>query len=348
MIPDYVVALTSEMRRFIPESRRLRSIFFGGGTPSYLPSKYLVELLAFIKKNFITQPETEITIEINPGTVGRAELRFLKKAGFNRLSIGIQAAQNFLLKEIGRIHTWEEFLSVYKAARETGFTNTGVDLIFGLPGQSLADWRYTLMEVIRLQPEHISAYGLQLEEGTRLYAMVNSGAVVLPPEDEVIAMMRLSMKLLREYGYEHYEISNYAKPGFASVHNLGYWTGRDYLGFGAGAYTTNHGKRWYNEKDPARYVESLRKNQLIISECETITRRLATFEAVMLGLRLRAGINLASFATQYGVNLREKAGSKIAGLLDQDLLVLEDGYLKLTDQAVVLSNHVISRLLDCF
>lgn len=293
-------------------------------------------------------PTTEITVEVNPGTIGSEELVLLKKVGFNRLSIGLQAVQDRLLENIGRIHSGKDFLMVYHSARKSGFTNIGVDLIFGLPGQTLSDWRETLDQVIGLHPEHISTYGLQLENETPLAQMVKTGTLQLPTEDETALMMRTAMDILPENGYEHYEISNYAKLGFRSVHNLSYWSGQDYLGFGAGAYSTNYGERWCNEKNPSRYIECLQNHQPLRIDREVIDRRLAVFEALMLGLRMRSGVNLQQFSNQFGINILEKAGTELETLIHQNLLVIREGYLTLSDQAVFISNYVISRLLYNF
>jgi oxygen-independent coproporphyrinogen III oxidase len=347
-MPAYVEALISEMKGYLPELRPLLSIFFGGGTPSYLTVSLLIKILEFIKQNFVITSATEITVEANPGTLGPLDLFLLRKAGFNRISIGLQAVQDRLLENIGRIHSWKDFLTVYHSAREAGFTNVGVDLIFGLPGQTLSNWRETLDQVISLQPEHISTYGLQLENETPLAEMVKNGMFQLPTEDETALMMQAAMDILPENGYEHYEISNYAKLGFRSVHNLRYWSGRDYLGFGAGAYSTNCGERWCNEKKPFRYIECLQNHQPVRVDREVINRRLAVFEAVMLGLRLRSGVNLQQFSNQFGINILEKAGTELETLIQQNLLVIRDGYLALSDQAVFISNYVISRLLYNF
>ena len=200
LIPDYIEALILEMQSYLPQRRHLSSIYFGGGTPSYLPVEELIKVMNYIKAHFLISTQTEITLELNPGTIGVEDLILLKEAGFNRLSIGLQAAQDRLLESIGRIHTWNEFNDVFELAREIGFTNLGVDLIFGLPDQSLADWEETLQKVVALNPEHISAYGLQLESGTKLAELVSDGILKLPTEDEVVAMMRLSDELFAESG----------------------------------------------------------------------------------------------------------------------------------------------------
>lgn len=344
MIVPYVKALKAEIESYLPEQRLVRSIFFGGGTPSYLPVKLLAELLCFIKEHFQLSHNVEISIETNPGTVKGPELAELKSAGFNRLSIGLQACQDRLLKNIGRIHSWIDFLNIYEAGRSAGFTNVGVDLIFGLPAQTLRDWRETLERVVSLKPEHISAYGLQLEPGVKLTTDIEHGLTQLPSEDEVVKMMNLAMDYLPEQGYQHYEISNYARPGFQCVHNLSYWRGDDYLGFGAGAYSTDNNERRFNIKEPWNYIKSISKRTSVIKERESLDVKTRATEALMLGLRMRSGVNLQEYKAEYGIDLFKTTGH-LKKLIDQKLVVLNGPFLALTNSGIILSNSVISSLL---
>jgi oxygen-independent coproporphyrinogen-3 oxidase len=344
-MPEYANALVSEMKHFLPQERLIKSVYFGGGTPSYFTPELLSNLIHFIKEHFFVTTTTEMTIEANPGTVNVDNLILLYEAGFNRLSIGLQATQDDLLQVIGRIHSWQDFLTIYEQAREIGFDNIGVDLIFGLPGQSISKWQDTLERVMALRPEHISAYGLQLEPQTRLAELVAEGSLKLPPEDEVVAMMQLTMDFLRESGYEHYEISNYARPEFRSIHNVGYWSGREYLGFGAGASSTYHQDRWSNLSDPLQYIQALKSGASVVASRETINTAIAITEAIMLGLRMRSGINLEQFKKFFQIDLQIKAGSEMERLMKQDLLVMKDGNLTLTDQGVLISNYVIASML---
>lgn len=345
LIGQYFNALKAEIQKYLPEPRLVGSIYFGGGTPSYLPVQLLAELLGFITEHFRTKPDAEITLEVNPGTIDCQELASLKSAGFTRLSIGLQAWQDHLLRSIGRIHSVDDFLKIYEAGRSAGFSNLGVDLIFGLPGQTVQDWAVTLKEVTALQPEHISAYGLQLEAGTQLAEDVKLGRKLLPSEDEVVEMMDLAMTYLPDKGYQHYEISNYAKPGFQSVHNLGYWYGGDYLGFGAGAYSTDAGERWYNIEEPWDYIEALCQGTSPIKSREKLDQKTKAVEVLMLGLRLRAGIDLREYQAEFGIDLLKKAEPYLSNLLEQKLLVLTDSRLVLTKAGIKLSNSVISSLL---
>jgi oxygen-independent coproporphyrinogen-3 oxidase len=345
LIVPYVEALRTEIESYLPEQRLVRSIFFGGGTPSYLPAKLLEELLCFIKEYFQLSHNAEITIETNPGTVKKPELAQFKSVGFNRLSIGLQASQDRLLRGIGRIHSWVDFLNVFEAGRSVGFNNLSVDLIFGLPGQTFRDWRETLERTVSLQPEHISAYGLQLESGTKLAADIRRSLTQLPSEDEVVEMMNLCMNYLPDQGYQHYEISNYAKPDFECDHNLSYWRGGNYLGFGAGAYSTDNNERWFNIKEPWDYVKTASKRASVVKERESLDAKTKAVEALMLGLRLRSGIDLQEYEAKYGIDLIKASGQHLKNLADQKMVSLNGSRLALTKAGVVLSNSVISSLL---
>ncbi len=344
-MPAYHQALLKEMTRFVPQSRLIRSIYFGGGTPSVFPAERLAAILAYLKQHFAAAADAEITVEVNPGTVGIEDLILLRNAGFNRLSIGLQAVQNRILAAIGRIHTWEQFLEVYELSRECGFANVGVDLIAGLPEQTLDDWAESLRRVIALQPEHLSVYALQLEEGTPLEALVRRGKLQLPADDDVARMLLEAMNSLRQHGFDHYEVANYARPGFFSRHNFGYWTGRDYLGFGAGASSTCYGERWTNVKEPERYIALLEAGSSVIGEREILDDAQRQTEAVMLGLRLRAGLDLQAFNAFFHQDLLAKAGAAIERLAEAGLLVCDQNRLALTDAGVLVSNQVLADIL---
>ncbi len=346
LMPDYIHALLAEIKFYLPQSgKMIKSIYFGGGTPSYFPVNSLIEILKFVTTHFLVPGKAEITLEANPGTINVEDLIQLQEAGFNRLSIGLQATQNDLLRRIGRIHSAQEFYDIFELARETGFQNIGVDLIFGLPGQKLEHWQNTLHSVTEVGPEHISAYCLQLEPGTRLHHQVSLKEVSLPPEEEVVEMMEFTMVYLQERGYEQYEISNYAKTGYKSVHNLGYWLGHDYLGLGAGAASTRLGQRWANIKDPKDYIENLKKGISVVAERESIDKHTAMIEAVMLGLRLRSGINLQRFYDKYAVDLILKTQKDLESLLNADLIEINDGTLRLTYKGILTSNKIIATLI---
>lgn len=346
LIPAYIEAVKTELGQYLPQSRHLSSVYCGGGTPSLVPVELMVDLLQFIKSRFLISPKTEITMEVNPGTLEVDSLARLYQAGVNRLSIGLQATQDHLLEAAGRIHSWQEFIDVFHLARETGFTNIGVDLIFGLPGQTPDEWMDTLRKVVYdIHPEHISAYGLQLEKGTELERLVTTGQVSLPHEDEVVGMMHAAMEFLPSRGYEHYEVSNFARSGFRSIHNMGYWTERDYLGFGTGAHSKIYHERRWNIKDIRRYIQLLQAGETVVEKREAISGEIALTEALMLGLRLRSGISLKKFKARYGLDLLAKAGDEIDRLQKQNLVTINEGRLALTDSAIPISNYVIGNIL---
>lgn len=345
MIPAYLKALRTELAGYMPFAQPVGSIYFGGGTPSYLPAELLARLLGSILQLNGEKPR-EITLEANPGTLTRDSLSGLREAGFNRLSLGLQAAQDGLLATIGRIHTWRDFCKSFELARQAGFDNIGVDLIFGLPGQTIEAWRDTLRMLVGLAPEHISTYALQLEPGTPLETMVRSGRLCLPEEEATVAMFHTAMTYLPEYGYNHYEISNYARPGFESQHNLHYWLNGDYLGCGAGACSTLHGKRWMNIREPVRYIQSIEQEISVAIEEEEITRGIAMAERVMLRLRLSEGLDLLEFQNDFGTDLAACAGNELELLSQKGLLSVRDNRLRLTAAGILVSNEVIARLLS--
>lgn len=345
LMDEYTKALIRQMET-AEAGLAVRSLFFGGGTPSLLPPDRLIEVLEAADRRFKLLPETEITLEANPATVTAEALKRLRNAGFNRLSIGLQTSQDRLLEAIGRIHRWSDFTDIFHGAREAGFTIIGIDLIFGLPGQTTADWQETLAAVTALEPEHLSAYGLQLEEGTPLWEWVEKGQVRLPAEEEILAMMERAMKFLPEAGYEHYEISNYAKPGYASRHNLGYWLGEDYLGFGAGATSTFKGKRWTHLEDPAEYIRRVGAGLSTVAEEERLDETTRAEERLLLGLRLRSGVGLSEFKERYGPDLARSLHGPLEYLIGNGWLEMKEGRLRLTDKGVMISNTVIAKLLS--
>lgn len=347
IMPGYITALESEIQFYLPQpSKIIKSVYFGGGTPSYFPAESLTRILKFVTTHFLVPKKAEITIEVNPGTIDVEGLIHLYDAGFNRLSIGLQAIQNDLLKKIGRIHSVQEFLDIFGLAREIGFRNIGVDLIFGLPGQTFRQWQDTLQTVVELKPEHISAYSLQLEPGTILHQQVARKEIHLPSEETVAEMMEFTMSFLLKSGFEQYEISNYAKPGFRSIHNLGYWMGHDYLGFGAGASSTRLGQRWVNVKDPQIYIEKLLNGKSVVAERENIDKQTAAVEAIMLGLRLNSGIDLQNMREKYGIDLLANLGRDLAKLSEAKLIEIDNEHFRLTDKGILTSNLVIANVID--
>ena len=288
---------------------RVKTVFFGGGTPTALKPEDLIAILDAIRNTFPVAPEAEISTECNPKTIGYEGLRKLHEAGFNRLSIGLQATQNALLNRIGRVHTFEEFLSTYRAAKDAGFQNINIDLMHGLPGQTQADYLDAIRTVAALKPTHISAYSLILEEGTPLYDDVTAGRETLPDEDAVADMEDAGMALLESLGYHRYEVSNFAKPGYECRHNLIYWHNEPYLGLGVAAHSSmvedGLWVRFSNESSIPAYLKKLEKGKLPRAERIITNTFEQMFESVMLGLRLTEGIDRAAFSARFGCDVIE-------------------------------------------
>ena len=253
----YLTALRTEMELYTSETDPLQTIFIGGGTPSILSANALAHLFADIHQNFTISPDAEITVECNPGTVDPEKLSVMRENGVNRLSFGLQAMQNEMLQQLGRIHTVSEFLESYHLAREHGFKNINIDLIFALPEQTMEAWHDTLNEVISLEPEHISAYNLVMEEETPFYERWQAGELHLPAEDTEADMFQYTIETLTSHGYAHYEICNFAKPNHFAKHNLVYWNNQSCIGLGAGACGYVKGVRYTNLRGIAPYIKAL-------------------------------------------------------------------------------------------
>lgn len=288
---------------------RVKTVFFGGGTPTVLPAEDLCAILGAIRNTFAVEPDAEISIECNPKTIGFDGLKRLFDAGFNRLSIGLQATQNELLSRIGRVHTYEEFLVTYAAVRDAGFTNINVDLMHGLPGQTQADYLDAIRTVAALEPTHISAYSLILEEETPLYDDVMHGRETLPDADAVADMEDAGMDLLDALGYRRYEVSNFAMSGFECRHNLIYWHNEPYLGLGVAAHSSmvedGFWVRFSNERSIPAYLKKIGKGKLPRAERIITNTFEQMFESVMLGLRLVKGIDRAAFSDRFGCDVIE-------------------------------------------
>lgn len=347
---EYVKALLTEIRMCAGECEKytVTSIFIGGGTPSLMQGARIERILEEIRRGYVLDKGVEITIEMNPGTVDEEKLAAYKRAGINRLSIGLQSAENEELKKIGRIHTWEQFLHTWQLVRNMGFQNVNVDIMSALPGQSVAGYERTLQRVLSLPdpPEHISAYSLIVEEGTDFYRWQEEGKLDLPGEDEDRQMYHLTKKLLAEKGYERYEISNYAKPGFACAHNCGYWKRTEYLGLGLGAASLLKNVRFHNTESLEKYLENpcgCREDEHVLTAGEQIE------ETLFLGLRLTKGISEKEFAGCFSRTLDEIYGDVIEKNIKNGLLRWtkqgEDRWLSLTEKGLDVSNYVMAQFL---
>lgn len=346
----YMAALFAEIvgRAKDYKERIVTSIFIGGGTPSLLSGDSIRQLMEHIREGFTLAPDAEITMEVNPGTVTAEKLTAFYAAGINRLSIGMQSAQEQELKILGRIHDFDGFCQVYREAVEAGFTNINVDVMSGLPGQTLASYKDTLEKVLQLEPmpQHISAYSLIVEEGTPFAAMADRGELPLPEEDTERAMYEETIEVLAGYGFHRYEISNYALDGYECRHNVGYWIRRDYLGFGIGAASLIGNVRFQNGRDLNAYLAhplACREEQ------QSLTTQEQMEETMFLGLRLIRGVSYPEFARCYGQTLEEVYGEVISrNVADGLLTVREDETgrrLMLTGRGLDVSNYVMAQFL---
>lgn len=325
--------------------RPIRSIYFGGGTPSLFDSATISGLLSTIRSLAPVLSDAEITLEANPGTIATTKLRELRASGVNRLSIGAQSFQPKVLATLGRVHSRDQTVMGIDAAREVGFLNVSLDLLYGVPSQSLDDLTADLEVFASLAPEHISAYTLTYEKGTPYYRSVKKGALVPVSEELVIDMMGVVTTSLGQTGYAHYEISNFAKPGAEAQHNQAYWNGDDYLGLGAGAHSfvrSPHptGTRWANLAAPGDYMKAVRQDNSGESWRETLSLEGAIFEFFFLGLRKCAGVRFSDFSSRFGAEIRDIYPSLLTVLTEESLLTIDDGSLALTEKGRLLCDSV--------
>lgn len=341
---SYVYALEKEMedksKGLTDEQLEVTSVYFGGGTPTCLSAGQLIRSLESCRKYFRMMEDAEITFECNPGTVDCGKLALLRKAGFNRVSIGVQAGQEKLLRRLGRIHNWMDVVKVSEDCRKAGFANLSFDLMFGIPGQTLEDWRETLKLVMELKPSHISAYNLKYEEGTSMYRDLTAGRISPCDEDEEVEMYLYAIDFLAEKGLFQYEISNFARPGMTSKHNLLYWQQGEYLGLGAAAHSMLNNSRFSNVESVELYIDNMFNGHFTASEVEVLGLEDQISEALFLGLRLNEGIDIESFTCQYGVSLKEKFASQLKKLIKSGLLEIQENRLKLTRKGLPLANEV--------
>lgn len=327
------------------------TIFIGGGTPSLLTSRQLDHLMFVLSSCFLIDDDAEITLECNPGTADEEKLRAFGRSGINRLSIGVQSFCDDELRLLGRIHTAEQARTCIENARRAGFTDLNLDLMSALPGQTHAQWMENLAEAVSHGPEHISAYSLILEDGTALKEMEENGALpAFPDEDEDRRMYHDTKTFLAEHGYCRYEISNYARPGFESRHNNGYWTGHPYLGLGLGAssYLILRGGervRWSGTRDMQTYLRESGETKGILCAAEALSRQDQMAEFMFLGLRRVRGVSERDFAGEFGQTVDEVYGRVVQRWLGLGLLQRSDGYLSLTDAGIDVSNTVMADFL---
>ena len=333
---EYIDALKKEIKNWKIDEYKVKTMYIGGGTPSYIDSNYISEIIKLVG---ITQ---SITIEANPGTITRQKLLEYKNAGINRLSIGLQSTNDRLLKQIGRIHNYKQFLETYNLAREIGFNNINVDLMIGLPNQSIEDIKQSLEEICKLNPEHISVYSLIVEENTPIQKLIANGELELPDEEKERQMYWYVKDFLELNGYKHYEISNFAKPGFESEHNLDCWNQKEYIGFGVAAYSYMNKKRFGNISNLEEYIQNCNNNDfdknIILEEVQDKNQQMN--EYMILGLRKIDGISIQQFEEKFNENPIMIFRKELQKLHEEKLILINGDVIKLSNKGLDLANIV--------
>lgn len=352
-IPRYIKCLKQEIEEVGQANKQdvlegkdkpflVNTIYIGGGTPSLLDSKYIVEIMQTIRENYEVNEQAEITIEVNPGTVTLEKLQDYFESGINRISIGLQSTYDTLLKQLGRIHTYQEFLDTYYLARQVGFENINIDLMLGLPNQTLQEIQNSVEEVIGLEPEHISVYSLIVEEGTKLEKQIQSGELTLPDETLEREMYWKTKQLLEENGYIHYEISNFAKKGYQSKHNSNCWEQKEYIGFGAAAHSYTNRIRYSNIEEIEDYIKNYEEgrieNNFVFHEKQN--QEAVQKEFMLLGLRKIQGVSIQEFKNRFIANPIYLYHEQLEKLTNNQLIEIDGNSIKLTKKGIDLANLV--------
>ncbi len=340
----YVAALVREIELFeLDNIQQVDTVYFGGGTPSLLTPAQVGTILTAVRKRFAVAPDAEITMEMNPGALSVETLRDYRGLGVNRASFGAQTFDDDELKRLGRRHDAADVRQTIDYLRDAGFANVSFDLIAGLPAQTLAAWERNLNEALKLQPEHLSLYLLEVHESTPLADQIRRGAQPQPDDDLAAEMYELLLDKTAAAGYEHYEISNFCRPAHESRHNTKYWLHAPVYGFGCSAHSHDGGPhRWANERDARRYTELIETTGDAVTERTTLSDDEAQAEALFLGLRLMRGVDTRLHATRYGVNVRERYADDLARLQEAELIEFSGENLRLTRRGVLLSNEVFA------
>ena len=333
----------NELNLEVLSQRKVNTIYFGGGTPSIINEKYIGQILEKLKEKFDICSDAEITIEINPGTINKEKIEYYKSIGINRLSIGLQSAEDRLLSLIGRIHTYEEFLDAYKLARDCGFENINVDLMLALPTQTMDELVQSLIKVINLSPEHISLYSLILEEGTELEKEINEGKLSIVSDELERKMYWKTKKMLEKNKYAQYEISNFSKKGYESKHNMNCWNQNEYIGFGVAAHSYINDIRFSNECDFDKYLSESFDEIFSINEKQTIEDKVK--EYMMLGFRKIDGIKISKFEEKFGINPLLAFRFEIEKMVKQDLIEIDLDNIKLTQKGLDFANTVFEEFV---
>ena len=349
----YVGALCSEIKAWgeVDKPSVVDTIYFGGGTPSLLAASQIESIASAVRGRFEVTEGAEVTLEINPGDGGTSEaskrpsMNQWRSFGINRASFGAQTFDDRDLKQLGRTHSAADISSTFQRLRDAGFSNINFDLIAGLPGQTLDGWKRNLEEALKLRPEHLSLYLLDVHEGTPLADQIKSGMRPKPDDDLAAEMYVTMIEEVCAAGYEHYEISNFCLPGFESRHNTKYWSGAPYYGFGCSAHSYDGARRrWANERDAAKYVEMIDQNSSPIVERTSLSDQDARSESIFLGLRLMRGIDLQNYEARFGKNMRSEYNGELDRLSEAGLIEIDEGLLRLTTRGALLSNEVFAAL----
>lgn len=346
LFDEYVHALITEIERTQVSPDKLDTVYIGGGTPTVLTANQLGDILAAIVRSIGLSENAEITIEANPGTIDESKLVQLRELNFNRLSLGVQSLDDDYLAMLGRAHDAKQAVDAYYTARRAGFDNISIDLIFAMPGQRLNHWENTLYSALGLEPEHISLYELTIEEGTQFANLCAQGELSLPEEDEQIDMYEMAIAKMREAGFEHYEVSNFARPGYRCRHNQVYWRNEPYYGFGAGATSYVSGNRAIRIKDPKGYATAIESGEDAIDFSERLTGRAYLAETLILGLRMIDGIDLDELSTKTQTNIRNEFSDEIESLISRGLIKHTNSRMRVTHKGLLLLNDVSAELVS--
>lgn len=341
-IQEYIESLKKEIENFEVSNYEIDTIYIGGGTPSFIDSKNIIEILEIIRNKFNVKSNAEITIEVNPGTVNEEKIQDYITAGINRASIGLQTTNNKILKQIGRIHTYEEFLKTYNLARKVGIKNINVDLMLALPNQTIEDLNASVDDIIKLQPEHISVYSLILEDGTLMKMLVDENKIDLPSEEIEREMYWKVKEKLESNGYVHYEISNFSKKGFESKHNLNCWEQKEYIGFGLAAHSYINNRRFCNTSNLRDYINNIQNGNFKnnIEVCEIQNEEDKKKEYMLLGLRKIEGVNVQDFKNKFVDNPIYLFHKELEKLVNEGLIEIDLNNIKLTSKGLDLANLV--------
>ncbi|HMS39669.1 MAG TPA: radical SAM family heme chaperone HemW [Pyrinomonadaceae bacterium] len=341
-ITNYELLITNYKNRKPKTENQIETIYFGGGTPSLLTVKQLEKILNSLHKTFSVEENIEFTLEMNPATVTLEKLQNFKSLGINRASFGVQTFDDKALKLLARGHDAADARKTFELLRKANFENISFDLIGGLPNQTLENWNNNLTEALKLQPEHLSLYLLEIHEGTPLAEQIRSQRHPQPDEDLAAAMYEMMLEMTAEKGFEQYEISNFSKPNLASKHNTKYWLCEPVFAFGVSAHSFDGQKRWSNERDTNQYVSLIENGKSAITETTELDKKQLSGEFAFLRLRLAKGLNLEEYEKKFGINLREDLKDDLTRLSEANLIKFDENFLKLTRQGMLYSNEVFA------